>query len=283
MTSRERIRRSLEFFLPDRIGIYDSFCEETLELWHTQGLDKACDFQDYFDFDFRLFSSREDLEAGYEQAKSNNRFITISTLGPFEKVKQMIGFESALRAIHHEPKFIEKKVGESCDSIIEEYIYLKSENFLFDGLWLWEDIAYQKGLLFSLGSYKRILFGFHRKLCDFFQKEGMSVIFHSDGDVRAAIPLLIEAGVLAIHPLENSCGIDIRDLRREYKKDLVLFGNIDTRKLSHTKEAINKEIKDKFSVAKEGGYIYCCDSPIPKTVSLDNYTFTLETVKQIKL
>ncbi len=279
MTSQERIRAILEFRTPDRVGIYDSFCEETLELWYSQGLDRKVDFQDYFDFDFCLISSKKDLENDYKRAKNDNRFITFSTSGPFEKVKQAIGFEAALTALSHQPKFIEEKIGESSDSIIEKYIYLKDKGFLFDGFWFWEDIAYQKGLLFSLGNYKRILFGFHRRLCSFFRKEGMAVIFHSDGDVREAIPLLIEAGVLALHPLESSCGIDIRELKREYKKDLVLFGNIDTRKLEKTKQEISKEIRDKLSVAKEGGYIYCLDSPIPKTVSLDNYRFALEAVK----
>lgn len=279
MTSQERIRATLEFRIPDRVGIYDSFCEETLELWCSQGLNREVDFQDYFDFDFRLFRLEKDLEENYKQAKNNNRFITFSTSGPFEKVKQAMGFEAALTSLFHQPKFIEKKIGESSDSIIEEYIYLRDKGFLFDGFWFWEDIAYQKGLLFSLGNYKRILFDFHRRLCSFFRKEGMAVIFHSDGDVREAIPLLIEAGVLALHPLESSCGIDIRELKREYKRDLVLFGNIDTRKLEKTKQEIGKEIQDKLSAAKEGGYIYCLDSPIPKTVSLDNYRFALETIK----
>lgn len=280
MTSQERIKAILEFRVPDCVGTYDNFCEETLKLWHTQGLDEECDFQDYFDFDFRLFESERDLEANYKRAKDQNRFIIFSTSGPFERVKRAIGFEDILVAVSRQPKFIEEKIGKYCDSIIEEYAYLKGKGFLFDGFWLWEDIAYQNGLLFSRETYKKILFDFHKRLCRFFRNEGMAIIYHSDGDTREIIPFLIDAGISALHPLENSCGMDIRELRREYKKDLALFGNIDTHKLSHTKEEINKEIQDKLSVAREGGYIYCCDSPIPKTVSLDNYKFALETVKK---
>ncbi len=278
MTSQERIKATLEFNIPDRVGIYDSFCEKTLEFWHNQGLDREINFQDYFDFDFRLFKLGEDLEADYKQAKDKEKFITLSACGPFEKVKQDMGFEAALIALSRQPKFIEEKVGENCDSIIEEYTHLKNRGFLFDGFFFWEDIAYQKGLLFSQGSYEKILFRFHKKLCSFFRKEGMAVIFHSDGDIREIIPLLIETGISALHPLESSCGIDIRELKREYKKDVVLFGNIDTRKLSHTKEAAAKEIKNKLSIAKDGGYICCFDSPIPETVSLDNYRFALKTI-----
>lgn len=280
MTSRERIKATLEFRAPDCVGIYDNFCEETLKLWHTQGLDEGCEIQDYFDFDFRLFESEKDLETNYKRAKDQNRFIIFSTSGPFERVKRSIGLEDVLVALSHQPKLIEEKIGKDYDSIIEEYIYLKGKGFLFDGFWFWEDIAYQNGLLFSRDTYKRILFDFHKRLCRFFRNEGMAVIYHSDGDMREIIPLLIDAGISALHPLENSCGMDIRELKREYKKDLALFGNIDTHKLSQTKEEIDKEIQDKLSAAREGGYIYCCDSPIPKTVSLDNYKFTLETVKK---
>ena len=123
------------------------------------------------------------------------------------------------------------------------------------------------------------MFDFHKRLCSFFRNQGLPIILHSDGDVREAIPLFIEAGISALHPLESSCGIDIRELNREYKKELVLFGNIDTRKLLN-KDTISEEITSKLSIAEDGGYIYCCDSPIPETVTFDNYKFTLEAVKR---
>lgn len=280
MTSFQRIKATLEFRIPDRIGIYDSFCQDTLDLWRKQSLKPEASIEDYFDFDFRLFGTENDLRHSYNQAKADERFIVFSVSGPLERTKQDIGFEDALIAIHRAPESLERKISEYCDSIIEEYVNLKNKNFIFDGFWFWEDIAYSKGMVFSYGVYKKILFKFHKKLANFFRNQGMPVIFHSDGDIRDVIPDLIEAGVTAIHPLENSCGLNAVELKKKYKKDLALFGNINVNKLLGTKKAISEEIEDKLSIAHKGGYICCFDSPIPKTATIDNYKFALDLVKK---
>lgn len=57
-------------------------------------------------------------------------------------------------------------------------------------------------MLFSPEIYKKLVYASHRKIKSFCQKHNLFLIFHCDGYVKEFIPLLIEAGVDAIQPLE---------------------------------------------------------------------------------
>ena len=52
ITSRQRIKKLLKFEEPDRIGIADSFWEDTLAKWIDEGMPVNDDPGDYFGFDF---------------------------------------------------------------------------------------------------------------------------------------------------------------------------------------------------------------------------------------
>ncbi len=51
MTSKDRIKRILNFEIPDRIGIFDAPWPETIERWHKEGLPEGVHCNEYFDFD----------------------------------------------------------------------------------------------------------------------------------------------------------------------------------------------------------------------------------------
>ena len=52
LTSRERIKCLLAFEEPDRIGMADSFWEDTITRWHAEGLPQEANTTEYFGFDF---------------------------------------------------------------------------------------------------------------------------------------------------------------------------------------------------------------------------------------
>jgi uroporphyrinogen decarboxylase len=58
------------------------------------------------------------------------------------------------------------------------------------------------------------------------------VMVHSCGAVREIIPMLIEAGMDGLHPLQaRAAGMDAVSLAREYQRDLVFIGGVDTQDL----------------------------------------------------
>jgi uroporphyrinogen decarboxylase len=106
-------------------------------------------------------------------------------------------------------------------------------------------------------------------------------MLHTDGNVAPLIPHFLDAGFVALHPLEAKAGLDVRSLKREYGSRLVLFGNIDVRAMAHPDPAVLEEIRGKVTAAKEGGgYIYHSDHSVPNDVSFVSYCRAVEWVKQ---
>ena len=76
--------------------------------------------------------------------------------------------------------------------------------------------------------------------------------------------------------------MDLRELKESYHGRLVLFGGIDVRALSGSKGDVEKEIRSKIPVAMEnGGYIFCVDHSVAPTVSLENYQYALDLVREL--
>ena len=106
MTSRERIKKTFDFKLPDRAGICDDFTDSAIKNWQASGkMPKDVKPEEYFDFDIRLFGFNQDfrlnaknmvtaerlnkpavgecLKESYERAKSGNKFLILSCVEPF--------------------------------------------------------------------------------------------------------------------------------------------------------------------------------------------------------
>ena len=264
MTPAERIKRTLEFKIPDRVGIYDN----------TTG--------DFPEFDLVLFDLYRIDRKGYKKAKDKKLFVTLSLSDPFQRATEESGLENLLLLLAEKPEKATADFAKSIKSIIKRCLALFDKGFKFDGVWVWSDLAYKNGTYFSAETYKKILYPHHKRLFAFFEKQGLPVIFHCDGNCNAFIPLLLEAGVRALNPLEINCGFsDAESLKKEYGRKLVLFGNMPTAVLEKGREDIEAVFKKRLRILKSGGgFIYHCDNPIPETVSLENYQFALDIVKE---
>jgi len=155
---------------------------------------------------------------------------------------------------------------------------LMDRGVVFDGAWFYGDIAYNKGLLFSPKAYREVLMPSHKRLFDFCNAHDMPVIYHTDGDVRDAIPFLIEAGIRCLQPLEAKAGMDVRALKEEYGDRLAFMGNIDIQVMSGgDRSLIEEEVKSKVLAAKKGGgYIYHSDHSVPPSVTFESYEWVME-------
>ncbi|MDD5680142.1 MAG: uroporphyrinogen decarboxylase family protein [Candidatus Omnitrophica bacterium] len=303
MTSRDRITKTFNFQLPDRVGICDDFTDSAVKKWKDAGkLPKKAHPQEYFDFDIRLFGFNQDFRPGaknavtagrlngpatgenlndnYERANAAEKFLVLSCVEPFEHVAGIIGREKTLAMMAEEANKIADIFADSAEFTLKICQLALDKGYRFDGAWVWGDLGCKAGLIFSTDYYNALLFDLHKEFCDFFSDNSMPVIFHSDGNIRELLPHLIEAGVRAIEPLESDVGMDLAEIKKEYGKDIVLFGGIDEQAFTGADKA-DGEIKNKFRMLmKNGGYIYHTDSPISEEISFENYKNALELVKK---
>jgi len=347
MTSSERIKRTLNFKLSDRVGIYDCLWDETLELWRKQNfLPQGQSYQDFFGYDLRLFEFdqsfmlmekeldsdstsvtcinsfgvtekrwleksgasqildtavknkkdwqdfkvllapcqsrlKSSFETQYKNAKDAGIFLTFACLDPFQHAVNILGLENLLTLMGENPKFVKDIFSASTDLTISMCRFLKKEGFVFDGAWLWADMAYKNGCYFSSRMYKSLLYPYHKKLCSFFNSKNMPVIFHCDGNVLGLVPLLLSAGIRALNPLEIDCGFDLESMKHEYSKKLVIFGNMPADLLEKDKPVIERVLSERINLAKkDSGFICHFDKPISPAVNFENYQFALQLVKK---
>jgi uroporphyrinogen decarboxylase len=192
-----------------------------------------------------------------------------------------IGMEGLLVAMLEQPDFVHELFAAHAQLVIDIYQHMRSLGMEFDGAFLADDLGYRTAPLISPRLYRELVLPHHKRLCERFARDGLKTILHSDGHVTPLIPYFLESGFAALHPLEVKAGLDAVELKAEYGKRLVLFGNIDARALSGTRADIEAEIVRKVPAAKAGGgYIYHSDHSVPNTVSFENYAFAIELVRR---
>ncbi|MCE9548417.1 MAG: hypothetical protein K8T25_23325, partial [Planctomycetia bacterium] len=151
-----------------------------------------------------------------------------------------------------------------------------------DFLWIGGDIAYKNGLLFSPAMYRELLMPHHKTMIRHAHEHGLPVIYHTDGDCRAAIPLLIEAGIDCLQPMEVRAGLDVRELAPQYGDKIAFMGNISVENLAAGGEKMREELTEKvrFMAKNRYRYVYHSDHSLPDQVSLANFTEAMEIVER---
>ena len=120
-----------------------------------------------------------------------------------------------------------------------------------------------------------------KRLVAYLKSKGVSyVIVDSDGNTEPLIPLLLDAGVDGLWPLERaSADTDPHFLRKKYGRDLRLWGAVDKRELTKDKQAINTHLEQFRDLIEEGGFIPTVDHTVPPDISFDNFCYYMERKK----
>jgi uroporphyrinogen decarboxylase len=101
-----------------------------------------------------------------------------------------------------------------------------------DCVFIGNDFGSQESLLISPRSFREFVLPYFRELIDQAKLFGKPVQLHSCGAINCAIPMLLDAGIDALHPLQaRAKGMDAATLGREYGGRLVFVGGIDTQDL----------------------------------------------------
>ena len=100
-----------------------------------------------------------------------------------------------------------------------------------DAFFFGNDFGTQEDLLVSPEKFKEFVLPYFKELIDL-ASFGKPTQLHSCGAVSKVIPLLIDAGMDALHPLQAKArGMDAESLARDYKGKIVFVGGVDTQEL----------------------------------------------------
>ena len=71
-----------------------------------------------------------------------------------------------------------------------------------------------------------------KRLVDVANRYNIKSILHSCGSIVKALPMIIDTGVTAIHPIQaKAAGMEAEKLMTEFGNDLIFMGGVDTQEL----------------------------------------------------
>ena len=204
------------------------------------------------------------------------------TFGLYSQLRRWVGTENISYLFYDEPAFVEEMIEFNTEFLLSLVEKALSE-VQFDYFNFFEDFAGKGGPLISPQIFSKFFLPYYRKITGRFRKAGIKHFWlDSDGDPEVLIPLMIEAGITCLWPLEQASGMDPVRLRKKYGNSIGLAGGIDKIEISRGKEAIEKELRAKIPPLMErGGYIPHLDHAFSPEISLDNFLYYLELKKKL--
>jgi hypothetical protein len=196
-----------------------------------------------------------------------------STLGFFWRAREWMGLEGLSYAWYDQPALIHEMMEFIADFTIDVARPML-EKVAPDYVFINEDMGMKTGPLLSPEAYREFIFPRMRRLVDFLKSRGVKyVAVDTDGDCRALVPLLMDAGVDAIWPLERAAGMDPAALRARFGPSLRLWGGVDKRELAKDEAAIEAHLRSLAPLVEAGGFIPTVDHLVPPDVSLGNFRY----------
>ena len=145
-----------------------------------------------------------------------------------------------------------------------------------------EDFAYKTAPLLSPAMYREFIMPYHRQVTEFAKANGVDLFwFDSDGNITEMIPHLLAAGVNMMYPIEVAAGMDPCALRKTFGRDLRMIGGIDKRALAQDKAAIRREVFSRRDMVREGGYLPRVDHSVGTDISLANFVYYFDCMKEL--
>jgi uroporphyrinogen decarboxylase len=184
--------------------------------------------------------------------KDLGQYFTVGCIsGPISSLIENYGFLDAMVSIRTEP-FRFSDIATSLLRDIEKRAKLARANG-FRAIAITDDIAGNKGLLFSFNSFTDVVLSVYQEIAKIIKGNNLFAFFHSDGDTRKMINPLIEAGYDCIHPVDTLAELNLYELKKEFGERVSFMGHIDT--LTWSKERISEEISRAGTEFKTGGLI----------------------------
>lgn len=205
--------------------------------------------------------------------------------GPYSRTSRLRGTEQFMVDIAEDPEYAralsEKVTGHLTKVGLEQ---LKRDHLSSTGIWIFDDIAGNEGLLMSPRSYEKIFYPGLVKMIKAFKEAGANkVILHSDGNIESILDVLVEAGIDGIHPVEPKAGMNMEKLKKKCSGRLSLIGGMCNALVlpKGSKEEIAEQVEAVVELGKDGGVILAAHS-IGPDIPIENYDWAIEVYKRCR-
>ncbi|HOJ33501.1 MAG TPA: uroporphyrinogen decarboxylase family protein [Candidatus Hydrogenedentes bacterium] len=241
--------------------------------------------KDFYDIKKRLVAAiperyPNDLDQQITKWKSRTCPLILGTNcaanGFYWRAREFMGTEALSTAWYEYPDLMHEMMEFYADFIIETskpvLQKLSVEYFTLN-----EDFAMKSGPLLSPGIYREFIYPHLKRMVDFFRRHGTRYFaVDSDGDPSLLIPIMMDAGVDVVWPIERAANVSPVAWRKQFGKSLRLWGGVDKREVAKGPEAIKAHLRELIPLIEEGGYIPTLDHTAPPDISWDNFRYYMD-------
>ncbi len=223
---------------------------------------------------------REEMDDFREQQKMFEPYtcLAMSVEGCLSVAYRNMGFENFCEKMYLEPLEIDRML-----ELHAENILVRAREFAVNGMgplfFITDDIAYNKGLIFSPVFLRQNWLPKLRNAITPLKEKNIKVILHSDGNINDILDDLIDIGIDGIHPVDREAGMNIGILKKKYGKSLLLFGNVVL--YGQNTDSIVEQTKDCFKKASfYGGHFIGSNSGIDKNIEMESIFSLSRAIKE---
>lgn len=260
---------------PDEMAQFNLDDPTDKRRFHTRGDDQINGVGDALNRDIEAWDKRVDMYV-------DDFAIFGSVCGVYEYLWRIIGTENSLMWM-----ILEQEKYKNFVDRLGDHIYKMCEAQIIEGkgrlsgMYIWGDVAYVNGMLFSPDQWRDIFKKHDQRLIDLCHKHNLMAIYHGCGDARAIYDDFVEIKLDAYNPLEVKAHLDVVEINKKYGNELGFCGNIDVRVLEKGNPLrIKREVLYKLTAAKGGGYIFQSDHSVSTEVDPESYALALDYLRE---
>jgi uroporphyrinogen decarboxylase len=228
---------------------------------------------------FTPYPTWETVKARFQEIQGRGRFLLFGNYGPWEAAWRHRGFESLLMDLALDPDWVADMVATHHRVVMATLRHCLQLGIKPDGYFIVDDLASNKGLLFSPDTWRQVFKPRYAELGQFLRDHGITFFIHCCGNPESLLDDLIDCGIQVVQPLQVSAGMDLARLQARYGRALTFFGGISAQAMAGPREALETELRTKLALFPRGGYIYHSDHSVPSDVPYENYRWLVRYVK----
>jgi uroporphyrinogen decarboxylase len=206
--------------------------------------------------------------------------VTVTTI--FETAWALRGYEQMLMDFVQDPGLAEHIL-----NIPYRYHLTAAKKLVemgVDMIWTGDDVGMQTGMLISPKIWRRFL---KPKMAHFIASlkainSEVKVAYHSDGNIAAIIPDLIEVGLDVLNPIQPAC-MDPAELKSKYGHKLCFWGSMDeqyTLPFGKTDDVRNQVLTRLRTIGKNGGLVIGPTHHVQLDTPIENFWAMVNTIAQ---
>ena len=207
------------------------------------------------------------------------RAIILQARDVWSVARDCIGYVELFVNLIEAPDMVEEVVRRSVDHYIE--IIQRSAELGVQIVFTGDDIADNRGPLFSPAIWERLFMPHYRRLVTAIHHAGLYHWKHSDGNLYPVLDSIVAAGTDGIDPIDPMGGMELSVVKAKYGDRVAIKGNVD-----QTDVLINGPASRVVSAVKQclfdggpgGGYVCSSSNSIHEGVSAELYRMMVESI-----